>query len=149
MAKSELWHYCIKATIWQHSLVQMTWILNDILFIIILFILFLTKFYFFYLTIFISFYLYFTYSYLRLCFCFVTFYILYIGIQTILWRPITRKTVKHALTAGLWSRWSRMFLAGVGVGSRSRFFKTAGVGVGSRSRESEHLLQLPTPMFIK
>ena len=27
-----------------------------------------------------------------------------------------------------------MFLAGVGVGSRSRFFKTAGVGVGSRSR---------------
>ena len=48
--------------------------------------------------------------------------------------------------------------------SRSRFFKTAGVGVGfskllesesvfqncwSRSQESEHLLQLPTPMFIK
>ena len=27
-----------------------------------------------------------------------------------------------------------MFLAGVGVGSRSRFFKIAGVGVGSRSR---------------
>ena len=26
-----------------------------------------------------------------------------------------------------------MFLAGVGVGSRSRFFKIAGVGVGSRS----------------
>ena len=49
---------------------------------------------------------------------------------------------------GVWSRsrWSRMFSAGVGVGSqsrvfktagvgsRSRFFKTAGVGVGSRSR---------------
>ena len=48
--------------------------------------------------------------------------------------------------------------------SRSRVFKTAGVGVGflkllesesvfqncwSRSQESEHLLQLPTPMFIK
>ena len=48
--------------------------------------------------------------------------------------------------------------------SRSRFFKTAGVGVGflkllelesvfqscwSLSQESEHLLQLPTPMFIK
>ena len=33
---------------------------------------------------------------------------------------------------GLWSRsrWSRMFSAGVGVGSRSRVFKTAGVGVG-------------------
>ena len=40
--------------------------------------------------------------------------------------------------------------AGVGVGSRSRFFKTAGVGVGfSKLLESEHLLQLPTPMFIK
>ena len=37
-----------------------------------------------------------------------------------------------------------------GVGSRSRFFKTAGVGVGfSKLLESEHLLQLPTPMFIK
>ena len=37
---------------------------------------------------------------------------------------------------GVWSRsrWSRMFSAGVGVGSRSRFFKTSGVGVGSRSR---------------
>ena len=49
---------------------------------------------------------------------------------------------------GLWSRsqWSRMFSAGVG----SRFFKTAGVGVGfSKLLESEHLLQLPTPMFIK
>ena len=57
-----------------------------------------------------------------------------------------------------------MFSAGVGVGSRSRFFKTTGVGVGflklleSESgvgfsklleSESEHLLQLPTPMFIK
>ena len=41
--------------------------------------------------------------------------------------------------------------AGVGVRSRSRIFKTAGVGVGSRSQESEseHLLQLPTPMFIE
>ena len=44
--------------------------------------------------------------------------------------------------------------AGVGVGSRSRFFKTAGVGVGfskllESELESEHLLQLPTPMFIK
>ena len=38
--------------------------------------------------------------------------------------------------------------ARVGVGSR--FFKTAGVGVGfSKLLESEHLLQLPTPMFIK
>ena len=70
------------------------------------------------------------------------------------------------LVTGLWSRsrWSRMFSAGVGVG----FLKLleSGVGVGflkllesesesvfqncwSRSQESEHLLQLPTPMFIK
>ena len=66
-----------------------------------------------------------------------------------------------------WSR-SRFFkTAGVGVGfskllesesvfqncwSLSRFFKTAGVGVGFSKlleSESEHLLQLPTPMFIK
>ena len=36
--------------------------------------------------------------------------------------------------------------------SRSRFFETAGVGVGFSKlleSESEHLLQLPTPMFIK
>ena len=36
--------------------------------------------------------------------------------------------------------------------SQSRFFKTAGVGVGFSKlleSESENLLQLPTPMFIK
>ena len=69
---------------------------------------------------------------------------------------------------GLWS-WSRMFSAGVGVGFQnclSRFFETAGVGVGflklleselvfqncwsrNQETESENLLQLPTPMFIK
>ena len=46
---------------------------------------------------------------------------------------------------------------GVGVGSRSRFFKTAGVGVGSRSRflkllESESGVGVgfskPTPTYI-
>ena len=47
-----------------------------------------------------------------------------------------------------------MFSAGVGVDfqncwSRSRFFKTAGVGVGFSKLLLEHLLQLPTPMFIK
>ena len=53
--------------------------------------------------------------------------------------------------AGLWSRRSRIFqlesvfkTAGVGVG----FFKTAGVGL-SKLHESEQLLQLPTPVFIK
>ena len=58
---------------------------------------------------------------------------------------------------GLRSRWSRMFSAGVGVGfqncwSRSLFFETAGVRIGvgfSKLLESEHLLQLPTLMFIK
>ena len=52
--------------------------------------------------------------------------------------------------------------AEVGVGGWSQFFKTAEVGVSflkllesvfqncwSRSQESEHLLQLPTQMFIK
>ena len=63
-----------------------------------------------------------------------------------------------------------MFSAGVGVGSRSRFSKLlesesgvgvgflklleseSGVGVGFSKlleSESEHLLQLPTPMFIE
>ena len=110
------------------------------------------------------------------------------------WLPISRSAQNLFLTGylspgirfpvpfspGLWSRsresesGSRMFLAGVGVGSRSRFSKLlesesgvgvgflklleseSGVGVGfSKLLESESgvgvgtLLQLPTPMFIK
>ena len=73
--------------------------------------------------------------------------------QIELFKPIISYILMYQ--PGLWSRsrWSPMFSAGVGVGFQncwSRIFKTAVVGVGfSKLLESEHLLQLPTPMFIK
>ena len=75
---------------------------------------------------------------------------------------------KYGFLSGLWSRSLESVESHVFSWSRSResesVFKSAGVGVGflkllesesvfqncwSRSQESEHLLQLPTPMFIK
>ena len=56
------------------------------------------------------------------------------------------------MKAGLWSRsrWSRMFSAGVGVGFLNLLeSESVFQNCWSRESESEHLLQLPTPMIIK
>ena len=49
---------------------------------------------------------------------------------------------------GVGSRWSRMFSAGVGV-CFLKLLESVFQNCWSVSQESEHLLQLQTPMFIK